>query len=509
MRGRLRPAGTVKPPQANEDGGFALAVALVIVLIIFILVSAALAQVAFDFSQGGKMERRVKAANAAEAGLAWYVQQLEAPLGTVRALTTKPWKTLSSDHFKAAPSVAVLSGASFEVEVWYLSTDPCTTVANVICTASSATPFSLKNASEPLQDPLFAIVRATGIAGEVSRTFEVALRLHPKAGTGLPNTIVASGMCLGPGSDIVLSGDLGFTASEDFPAGYGCTGKDIVLDGHKFSLTSGELLLGGAANFQATGSGTRVELNGLLWVGGNVSLGRTTNNLNDTAPDTTCGGGIKICAKQDVYYAPNGLFVGVNAAILGSTSSSEGPAPLAGNFPSYTWNAAAWTAENWTVVDDLRWSSQDSIDWSASKTVFHVTSGTCPFTFDKSLPIGGDIAVVSDTCGFVFEGSSGFPGTGGLTFMTLQGDATCGPGGGSNIVIRNGPTFGSRPSFFYTPCVLEINNNGGGLTGQLYGKFLYFENPNSVSFINVAPSSIPGPTVGFSAETRYVREVTV
>lgn len=496
---------------ASPDGGFALAVALTLVLIVFILISAVLSQVSFDFQQTGRMERRIKAINAAEAGLAWYMRQIDTPRGTVRALTSRPWTALSRSHFTVTnPTGTALNGATFGLEIWYLASDPCAAVAAgsaVNCSLAGTSPFNLQYSPEPLPEPLYALIRATGTAGETTRTLESALRLHAIPGAGLPNTVVASGMCLGSGANVTFSGDVAFSGDSSFPAGYGCSGTDIVVNGYQFELASGELLIKNGG-FIADAPGTRVELHGLLWADGAVRLGTNAVDVADEAlPDTSCGGRIKICAWSDVF-APS-IAKGRNAAIMGTQSLSEGSPPLSGVFPTLTWAPSEWASKGWNVVDNVVWTDDHSVDWAATKTVYHVTGGACPFVVDENFSLPSRIAVVSDVCGFSIQGAVGFNGVGGVSLIVLGGGA-CSAAGGNNITLSNGPTFGSRPAFFYTPCVLTLENNasGNGIFGQLYGRFLSFKNRNLVTFLNASPDSLPGPAVGFTVDVRYVREVT-
>lgn len=506
------------------DRGFALPVALALLLIIFILLSAVLSQIAFDLTQSGRFQRRIAAINAGEAGLAWYTRLLDQD-GRVRSLAARPWQSVSSSTFTVAgPSEAALSGATFSLQVWYLEDDPCADADAGLaetCARPGSPAFAalapydmltaLANPFLPVPDPIYAIVRSTGVAAEVSRTVEMALRLHGHAGAGLPNMIISSGMCLGPGADITLAGDVHFAGDASFPPGYdaNCYAAGVSADGAKLQMTSGELYIGGSGGFTASAPGTRVEIDGELWTGGPVALGRAadSNDGRTTISDPRCGPNKKVCVKGDV--SASSISVGVNGAITGNRTAPAGPPPITGTFPSFSWDSAAWQADNWNVQEVTDPSAdQDDIGWGSAKTVWHVTSTACPIVIDKSFPIQGDVAVVSEKCGFSFRGAADFPGTGRMMFMVLNADS-CARGAGSNIVIETGPTFGSQPSFFYTPCVLEVTQNAGGITGQLYGRFLYFANPNSFTFLSASPAAIPGPVASFSADVRYVREVTV
>lgn len=500
-----RRARVSTPDHVADDDGFALPLALAIVLIIAILATAVLSQAAFDLSQGGRVERRVKAVNAAEAGLSWYFRHL-ASKATKFQLTSSPWKAQSGvGHYSRPASAALgLQGATFSIDVQYLENDPCPTTASpttLLCNwQSDADKFDIKSASSNLPDEFFAIVTSTGIAGtgrsEVVRALQSAVRLHPVPGTGLPYAVSSSAMCI-EGS-VSISGDVALAGDAAFPSGYPCAGsKDLVIDANQFTLTSGDLYLK-SGNLQATGSSTSLNVHGDVWTGASATLVGGPG-----APSTTkCKPSNKICIWGDFLYGSTPSISG-DVAVLGAKTQSPDSPPV-DDFQPFNWVSADWEAKNWTV-DTSGWPATT---WAAN-TVYYISSGCPPSGWPGKVTLNGDVAVVSQSCGFTFDTNSQFSGTGKISFIVVDAGGACSSTSASNIRVENGPTFLISGVYFFTPCVLDVQNNSGGIKGQMFGRFLYFKQSQKITFLKSVPTPLPGATASFRVDVRYITEVPV
>lgn len=506
----------------SSETGFALPLALVIVLILAILITAVLQQAAFDLEQGGRVERRIKAANAAEAGLAWYFRFLGSE-GLNDRLSDSRWKQESgAGHFsRQSGTVLNLEGASFSIDVQYLKNDPCPTAnpapMTLLCNwQSDADKLDVTLPTFTTDwDEFFAIVTSTGVSGsgdsEVKRSLRSAVRLQRVPGSGLPYAVASSGLCIKGAASI--SGVVALVGDVIFPSGYpACASStDLVISGTKLTMASGDLYLKNGS-LQASGSSTSLDLHGDLWTGKTATLEGGPGSLNTQK----CKASTKLCIWGDLLYnTPLPTLTG-DVAVLGAQTQSSDPPPV-GAFPNFRWVATDWKARQWTV-DERTWSSLNSLTTWSKDTVYYVTD-LCPsggYTFPPAtgtISITGDVAVVSKDCGFTFDSNASFSGPGKVSFL-IDGQAdfarptSCSATSGTNIHIGSSPSFSQVSSvYLYTPCVLDVRNNAA-LRGQLVARFLYLENSQKIKFLRSVPASIPGATESFRISVRYITEVS-
>lgn len=513
MRGTTSVASVMRRG-AREESGFALVVALLVTMISFILVTAVLAQAMHNVTQSGYLRKRTAAIHAAEAGLSWFSHVLENT--TLQALSTSPWTYSGGWWSRTVSEVASQpDGATFTIRVKYTATDVCLTAP---CTATGLTPLPLTN---PVPEPIYAIVRSIGTANGVSRALESAVRLHAETGgVDAAMGVIGTSLCFDSGASLEIP--VGSVHVLDLPPGGwpttfpdNCKINDVLVDnGNKLDLQNGSLLVDDQG-FTVTNGG-EFKVTGDLWAEGAISLGGGGGNIVDECGvNTICVGGDAIGSS---------VTIGSGAAVLGDLVECD-PAcpPTATSFPILTADPANWT--NWTIVNVATSTAALTAMTSASTKTAYIISSTSPAScntlFDGSYTINVDVAIVS-SCRFEISGNTQggtakdeIRGSGSITLVSAWPGTAAAPAaqpsctGTRDITVSTNPTL-EQPVFFYTPCTLVLENNSTApLTGQFVARFIFLKNGTKLSVVNLIgdAASVPGLVSGFKQDIRYVKEI--
>lgn len=486
---------------SGSDQGIALVVALLVTVIAFIIMTGVLAEAIHNIARAGYVRRRIAAVSAAEAGLNWYAQ-----VASSATLTSLSNPGLGWTHSTTGPDAGwyvkgplEASGgpekATFRVFVRYSKTTPCPDITDLTtCLLTNMGPaldLTLFEGpgEDPFPDPAYAIVRAIGTSGSVSRALEQYVRLRPTLAS-LAGGLSAISLCMGTGAKVTVYGDLTINnqrSNGTRPAAFSsvcpetyATG-DIVLDQGKYLRTASYPPLG-AGNLYIRGGGLWVQgqrylkIEGNLWVENDILLGCSGAACQEKVSDPCAISGTIQCVRGTA--TGRVIKMGTYGHIQGSQTKCTSPCPPPSFFNVQRWPSQIW--EGWNIIETTDTSEsalKNAIESATTKTVLHITGGSCDVQMPAAtITLKTSVALVSE-CSYSFTP----PGTTlakspsscttcallvmsvvplGATLESLDcGNPSFGSPGPHDVSIKGNQDFSNVGFFIYTPCFLLIEGN--------------------------------------------------
>ena len=487
--------------QVHREDGVALITAMLVTFIVFLLSGVVVEQALHNINGSATDRNRLSAVSAAEAGLNWAYNKIEA------TESTSLWATPQTGTVGSGPS-----SVTYAVTPTYYAD------------AAGATAFS--GTPGPSNYPLSVKITSVGTAVNGSqRRMESFMVLDPVAG--------------GVNGAIITDSSLTLTNSFTLNGNSGNDG-DIIVNNGNFSAPSGLETIRGSIYVPAGTAtvGTNVHIYGTVWSRDLFTMNHPQAVIDGDVKSSNNGTTLTNGLVQGRAYYCTGSAPAAATVPAGSVQTCSLGLPPSQAFPLIQFNATTWALQGYYVKDLSAGTCAAAIDWvknTGSGTYDRGTLGTTggvPSTFNPSTGAlyTGAVALMPSTCqfnpgnaagitlktnlaivapgGIDLGNNSSWTGSGGtrkLFFMSpYNGTAKNCPT--QNVTVQNLNTFTSVEVSLYTPCTINIANNAG-FNGQVVGGTVAQTNQTTLSY---KPVLIPGMSiVGFQQDIAYIREVPV
>lgn len=320
-------------------------------------------------------------------------------------------------------------------------------------------------------EPAAVVLRSTGGSSDPlgsDRELELVAQLSVPSGVGAFERTVFSDLTVTYEGPVTIDADLAAAKKAEL-----YTNGSFDCD-HPQQL-AGHVVVQGAATLTngCTVAGDVVAA-GAITTAGKVVIG---GNARSSTGDITLTGASTIFGDAE---AAGTISVNASSSIVGSQKSgSPTPSPTATALPAVPYDAAAWTAAGYTVVNHgscpaaLTDLATNAAAWATPRVV-RVTG--CPLDTGSAatIEVKSDVAIVAEQ-GFRLASSTTFqtptPGT-RLLLIVPYGSSCAGTLG--QVVMGTSVTFDpDLEVFVYTPCFLDAHNSGT-MRGQIYGGSIRF-----------------------------------
>lgn len=445
----------------EDERGVALVTAALVAVVVMFLGATAMSISIHNSDAAGRNRRRVQAIGAAEAGLDWYFSHLQTTElnsidcdGHTQNLTTTPAST-----FTTVPTFYDASGAQ-------ITSCPMTTVPDSVLISSEGRVVG--------QQPI--------------RTMEAYVYLIPGAPTGFGDSAIFSeGQAYFDSNADVTNGTSGTAdvyVNDDVELN-----SNVTVDGSVY--TQGDFYMDSNAEVKRD-----VVANGPLVTKSNTVIrgnGRSATSYINT---------VRIYGDAQAGTYINGTVHGTKTPYTPSD-----PPPMR-TFPSFTFNAADWTAQGYSVHTYSSCSDARSFinGITSGKRVVRITS-SCTLSWTSGGPtVRDDLAIISNGGLFVDSDAKFKIGTGGPfnlhLFFGYGGSFGCSNGIELN---SNAEIVSGLHTLLWTPCEVYVDSNAKVHQGQVFGGTTHFNSNSGLTFELI---EIPGlSSAGFDEDIAFIREV--
>ena len=458
----------------REERGIAMVTALLVTMVSLTLslIAFQLTQHSMDSSAGDR--KRVQSVHAAEAGLDYAFQQLQA--GVLQA---------------AYPASGTIS----------LQSNPTTATFSVAATYYSTYPPSGSPLASPYSGAAAAELASTGnttYSGSGKRVMRALVRLTAPTTTSVFNDAIYSKGTIDATNGMTINQSPSGAAANVYSDTNDVCSNGMTVQGH--------LYVNGTINWTNSCHVTTdvIARGNVLAVSNNSTINGNLTSSTGTIANMT---GTVTGYEKAAGTISSG---GTHGALYPNTPTSF-PAET---FPSYNWVPADWTS-NGFVESDMACTAIPAfiagLSTSTTKYVIRATGTPCALKFSGTYSLKRDIAIITDSG---LDSTSTFTiintDTGPHTFyLIVPSNASPAPACGKDfgdIMATNTVTFTNFRSFFYTPCNVKFTNNVG-MAGQIYaGGTTTLTNGFVMTFI---PADTPGAiqtTYAYNVEIGYIRE---
>ena len=455
----------------RDESGMAIVTAMLLSMAVVTLGITSVGIAIHNSEQSAMDRRRVQGVHAAEAGINWYYSHLQS--GAVSSFQCSRSETLPG-----TPTTTFNATATFYDSAGAVLTCPL---------ASTAVPDTV-------------LIRSVGTSTsnpEPSRTYESYVRLVPIPGTPFSDTAIYSNSAISWPANVKI---LGNEASN----------TDVYVNGNA-SLSSASVVYG---SLYAQGTITmrgNAQVRRDAWANSTLSLSNTARVLGNGI-SSTANISVKNSARIGMD-ATAGTSISAGSGGIGGLKINNSPqaAPPTGSFPVFTYVAADWMADGYTIQTFSGVSACTTaknfiknLSTIGYRYVVRITED-CTLSWTKDVPaIVGDLAIISDG-GMTHGNNTVWAGSGGPwnfhMFFGIDGD-----GAPCNVTWGNaGGVSGDVNTLIYTPCTISFGSGGSISKGQLFGGNVSLR-PGFV--MNAYPVDVPGfGAAGFKEDVLYLREV--
>jgi hypothetical protein len=242
------------------------------------------------------------------------------------------------------------------------------------------------------------------------------------------------------------------------------------------------------------------------WANGAILLSNNASVLGNVTSSTSS---IRVNNNGKIHgnaRAGTTITAGTNG-ILGTRTpnSPQGPPPVR-SFPTYTFNAADWTAAGYQVSTHTACAPAKSFIRSITggNWVVRIT-GDCLLEWTRDAPtVRGNLAIISDG-GMSHSSNTQWRASGGpWNFHVFMGMDN--PSQPCNITFSSNSGIGTNlRALLYTPCTVSFASNSSVATGQIFGGTVSFASNSGITYLPVTVPGVPGE--GFKEDIEYIREV--
>jgi hypothetical protein len=474
--------------RARGEDGIAMILALGVSFVLFLFVLATVSLSLHSNRSSSLDRKRVSALAAAEAGINYYLSALDSSSqSTVPCSVTQALSDSAASTFNVTPTFYDASGVA------------------VACPfASGVTPTAV-------------LIHSEGSTGNSSRLriMESYVALTSGGGGGFATGAIAA---YGTGGSSI-SGSTQVLA----PPGGGTS--DVYYGGNVTISSSGTVQgsLYGQGTVTLNGGGT---VNGDIWSNGKLSLSGTSQVFGNATTSLSTAD-ISMSSQAHVHgNARAGRLITMSgSAVIDGTKTQnapQGPPPTAaGTFPTFTFNAADWQAQGFTIRTytscTTALTDMQSIGTTLpiAKYVFRLTggAGACTFTVggSKVVNVRADLALILDG-GFTINSGSGFanPDATGHTLYVFAGLGNATPCTSAELKMSGGflgqaSDPGVLTTLLYTPCSASTSSSAYIRSGQLLvGGAVNMSGGGNFTSLAI---EVPGYSTGWSQSIAYIREV--
>ncbi|MBW8827733.1 MAG: hypothetical protein JF603_15470 [Acidobacteria bacterium] len=255
-----------------------------------------------------------------------------------------------------------------------------------------------------------------------------------------------------------------------------------------------------------------------VWAGGSVSLSNRAYVAHDAVSSTS-----SVAMANNSHVGHNakagttctGCTTGITGRVGGIvTTNSPQAAPTQRTYPTINYDAAAWTAADYAIVDTTCANARTWLLTPANrsvKAVLHITGGCTLTLSNDTVTRTNDLAIVTD--GPIVTSSNTLFRSGDSAFHDLHLIVQTGPicttnvaGAPGTIFMSSSTAFSTLHFFVYAPCEVSFANNNSGSHGQIYGNPVVLGSNVSYTYY---PTVVPGAgqIIRFITKVSFVREI--
>lgn len=469
--------GRLRRTLRREDG-VTMITALMSSFVVFVLGTTVVSLSMHNSTQSANDRDRVQALDAAEAGIDYFFSYLQVTGGQSPACS--------------ASQSLVGSPGSFSVQANYLDAAGAT----IICTVG--TPPTLP----PGANPAYVLIKSVGTSANaaITRTMQSYVRLTVTSSSSFDN----SGAIFG-------NTNVSFGATSQI-GGSQYSDADVYANGN-VTVSANSVIYG---KVYAQGTVTLMsnsEVKRDVWGKLAVTLqggARAREDVTSSTQNIVVNGGSHIYgdAKAATTITGTGIVDGYK-----TQNSPSGPPPTR-SFPTFTFVASDWQAAPYsytvhTYNNDCTTPLTDLASWwgTAAGTAHVVRiTGTCSLTFNNSVAVKGNLAIVIDGNITLNNAARFTPGTGypfNLFFFAGLNQLS---GCGFTTKPHSGADYGLN-TMIYVPaaCTVSLQSNSSMTQGQVLGGNLDFKQTTSFQY---SPLTVPGTGPGgFKEDIIWKREI--
>lgn len=458
----------------REERGVALITAILVSFVVVLLGTVVVSLAIHNSTQSSFDRKRVQGVAAAEAGLNYYFSHLQSVgPADIQCSVTGSLTATPTGEFTVTPTFFDVGGNPL----------PCPLPPGVV--------------------PTSVLLRSVGrsSAATPTRTMEAYL-----------NLIQIQGGPFGPGaifSDLSVRFDSNVQVT-----GNGSNNADVYTNQDVFLLSNSTIYGTLYAPQGAVALDSNAEVKQDVWASREVTMDSNAIVRGNVISSNSF---IRLDSNSHIFgnaKAAGTITVGTNARIDGLQipNTPSAPPPVRA-FPTFTFNAAAWEADGYTV--------QTFSDCNAAKSFIEgITGGdwvvritpACHLEWNSNerVTVRGNLAIISDgslrldsnSC-FTTGTRCNNSGPGPWTLHLIVGlsrvfpcdfemDSNTNIGAGLKVLI-------------YSPCRVHLNSNSLVVNGQIFGGEVDFD---SNTTLNYEPIDVAGSTTGpFEEDIVYIREV--
>lgn len=280
------------------------------------------------------------------------------------------------------------------------------------------------------------------------------------------------------------------------------TNGDLSLSAN--SVLYGSVYAQGAITLKANSEVKRdVWANGAIIMEGNS---RIRGSATSSTSSITLGGQSRIYGNARAGTSISGGVVNGT-----KTPNSPSPPPPTRPYPAFTYNQSDWVAAGYAVrsYTDCSQAVSDIGTWWGSTSGSYVVrvTGGCAMTFNSSITVRGNLAIVTDGSVSLannvrFSAASGtgpwnlhlFAGLSGITPCSFTTNPNSGTNSGLNTLIYTNPA-----------CTVDFNSNSAIAEGQVISGTVNIKHSLSFQYKQVAVPGVSGG--GLKQDVLYKREI--
>ena len=449
----------------QDQRGIAVITAILISMVVVTLGVTSVTLAIHSSDQSAYDRRRVQGIAAAEAGLNWYFSHMQS--GAASQLSCGPiTQTLGSSPVASFSATAVFYDEA-GTTLWCPPTNGTPTAALITSTGT------------------------TSVAGAPERTMQSYVNLIPGEGGGMIDAAMFSDEGMSFGSKVIINGS-------------GLDNGTIYTNGSAkikaFSQINGDVWAQGTIEMDANSQVSRS-----LWAKGEIKQGAHASVFGS---ETSATSKVHLSAHAHTYgdaQAATTIAVDNNGSIDGlQIPNTPSAAPPFHAFPTYTFNAADWQAEGYTVTTFTSCASAKSFIEGITGGDHAVRiAANCQLAWPShaTINVRGNLAIISND-GLSLGAHANFTNVGSphtlhLIFglvkcgeITLNADASIGPG---------------ITSLLYSTCEVKVKAESFVINGQVIAGKVAFDREAT---LNYTPVGVPGfGSTNFDEDVVYIREV--
>jgi hypothetical protein len=463
----------VRTVEVREEG-VAMITAILVSFVVLALSVASVELAVHNSEASGYDRRRVQAIAAAEAGVDYYFSHLSSTL-------------LPSVQCSLSGTLTNSPAGTFSVRATFYNS------------AGAPLPSSAGSQCPLPSTPASVLVTSVGrgaAGSSPTRTMQAYADLFPGVTAPFNNTGAIFGH-----NRISFTANANIGGSQYSDADLYSNG-DITLAAN--SILYGNLFTQGSVTLQANSVAQKD-----VWADGSVTM---QGNARVRGSVTSSTSSISLGGQSRIYGNARAGTTNAGGTVDGTrTANSPSSAPPTRPYPAFTYNQADWVAAGYTVRNytNCAQAVTDIGNWWGSGSgdnVVRVTGG-CAMTFNSSVTVRGNLAIVTDGSLTIsnnvrFSPASGtgpwnlqfFVGLSGITPCSFTANPNAGVNADINTLI-----------YTHQNCTVDMKSNSAIAQGQIIGGTVDVKHSMSFRYKQVA---VPGTSGGgLNGDVRYKREV--